>query len=36
MLGQAGFDGIRVEGGYEHADPTPDSDVLVFIAHKPA
>jgi hypothetical protein len=25
----------RVEGGYEHADPTPDSDVLVFIARNP-
>ncbi len=36
MLGQAGFDSIRIEGGYEHADPTPDSDVLVFIARKPA
>ena len=36
MLGQAGFKDIRVEGGYEHADPTSDSDVLVFIAHKPA
>jgi len=36
MLGQAGFEDIRVEGGYEHADPTSDSDVLVFIARKPA
>ena len=25
MLGQAGFDSIRIEDGYEHADPTPDS-----------
>ncbi len=32
---QAGFDRIRVEGGYAHADPARDSDVLVFIAHKP-
>jgi SAM-dependent methyltransferase len=35
MLQQAGFDRIRVEGGYAHADATRDSDVLVFIAHKP-
>ena len=35
MLQQAGFDRIRVEGGYAHADPARDSDVLVFIAHKP-
>jgi len=36
MLRQAGFEGIGVEGGYEHADATGDSDILVFIAHKPA
>jgi hypothetical protein len=35
MVQQAGFDRIRVEGGYAHADATRDSDVLVFIAHKP-
>ena len=34
MLQQAGFGRIRVEGGYAHAEPTRDSDILVFIAHK--
>jgi len=35
MLQQAGFDRIRVEGGQAHPEAIRDSDVLVFIAHKP-
>jgi SAM-dependent methyltransferase len=34
MLHQAGFGPIAVEGGYEHAPPARDTDILVFIAHK--
>ena len=35
MFQQAGFGRIRVEGGYDHAEPACDSGILVFIAHKP-
>jgi hypothetical protein len=35
MPAQAGFGPIGVEGGYEHAEPARDLDILVFIARKP-
>ena len=34
MLGTAGFEGVRVRGGYHDEEPRPDHDVLVFIAQK--
>ena len=34
MLEKAGFSEISVRGGYADAEPTPDHDFLVFVAHR--
>jgi SAM-dependent methyltransferase len=35
MLEQAGFEETRLEGDFTDAEPTPEHEVLVFIARKP-
>ena len=35
MLEGAGFTDVRVRGGYEDRDPTPEDDVLVYVATRP-
>ena len=32
MLEHAGFDDVAVHGDHVEADPTPDDDVVVFVA----